>query len=310
MELRPDVDESDARTLLESCLGPGDMQISKMDGGELASMFRCVTDGEVAVLQLMDKTLSAGLRNERRFAEQLRANGVPIREVLCDGWHKGDQYTVYREPQGRGLDGLGRDELEAALPAVFDILLGIAAVNIEGNSGFGWLDDQGNGPHETWLAHLENVGEEEPGMFYGNWHHMFEDTFLERDRFSRYLDLMREALGTVDAQRRLVHGSFGYDRVRVENGRVVAVLNWADARYGDTLFDIAYMSYWWSDVDLVGLFEQHCANRGIQYDGYGRRVRACKYFIALDGMRYFARTGNRRAYDATIAIAETLGETT
>ena len=35
------------------------------------------------------------------------------------------------------------------------------------------------------------------------------DTFLERDRFERYLGRMRDALGTTEAPRKLVHGSFG-----------------------------------------------------------------------------------------------------
>ena len=64
------------------------------------------------------------------------------------------------------------------------------------------------------------------------------------------------------------------------------------------------MGYWWSLVDLVGLFRRHCAERGVDHDHYDRRIAACRYSVAMDCRRYFAKIGNREAYDGAVAIAD------
>ena len=114
----PDVDPADAREILESCLGVGNLEISRTDAGALANSFRCSTGNSTVIIQFYDRTLAHELANEQRYRDQLVALDVPLRDVLGEGWHNGAHYTIYREPNGRGLDELSADELSAALPEV------------------------------------------------------------------------------------------------------------------------------------------------------------------------------------------------
>jgi hygromycin-B 4-O-kinase len=143
-------------------------------------------------------------------------------------------------------------------------------------------------------------------MFYGKWHGLFDTTFLERDRFDEYFREMTRLSEGLGAPRRLVHGGFGYDNVLIHEGQVSAVLDWQDARFGDPLFDVAYLDFWPSGFDLVDLYESHCGKKGLLHENYRHRITCYKYYIGLDAMRFFAKTENRGAYDQVLEIVEDL----
>jgi len=266
-----------------------------------------VANEESYVVQFTEPDLSMGLDIERRFGQRLSRAGVPLRTVICDGVHDGLMWTVTRKVRGERMTALPRDAYEASLPSVFDTLLALSSIDVSDTSGYGWLDADDEGGWETWEGHLSFVREEEPEkMFYGRWHGLFETTFLERRRFEEYFGRMTRLLEGLQVPRRLVHGGFGYDNVLVHEGKVSAVLDWQDARFGDPLFDVAYLDFWPSGIDLVDRFEAHCGERGTLSDDYRRRIRCYKYYIGLDAMRFFAKTDNRGAYDGAVQILESL----
>lgn len=306
-DIRPAVGPHEVRLILEDCIGHPPQRVDRVSSGQISSTFECLVKGEPYIVQFSEPELATGLAIERRFGQKLSQAGIPLREVICDGEHDGLAWTVTRRAAGKRMTALTREAYEGALPSVFDTLIALSAVDIADTVGYGWLDEDGQGGWESWEAHLSFVGEEEPEeMFYGKWHGLFDTTFLERDRFDGYFREMARLSEELRAPRRLVHGGFGYDNVLVHEGQVSAVLDWQDARFGDPLFDVAYLDFWPSGFDLVDLFESHCGRKGLVHDDYRHRIRCYKYYIALDAMRFFAKTENRGAYDQVIQIAEGL----
>jgi hygromycin-B 4-O-kinase len=117
---------------------------------------------------------------------------------------------------------------------------------------------------------------------------------------------MMRLLDGIAVPRSFVHGSFSAYNVLVENGKVSAVLDWQDARFGDPLFDLASMDYWPTGCSLVDLYERYCADLGVRHNDYHPRVTACKYYQALGGMMYYAKVGNQDAYSKVVRIADGL----
>jgi hygromycin-B 4-O-kinase len=143
----------------------------------------------------------------------------------------------------------------AILPSVMDILLRIASIDTCDTTGYGWLDRNGNGRFASWREHLCQVKDEEPGQFYGRWHELFDTTFLDRKVFDHYYTIMEDLIDLTPSRRELVHGGFGYGNVLVLDDRITGVLDWQDARYGDHVFDLAYMLNW-----LDGSTQEACVS--------------------------------------------------
>lgn len=306
-DIRPQVEMHVVRGILEGCIGHAPEEVRRISSGQISSTFECVGKKESYVVQFTEPDMAAGLDIERRFGQRLAQAGIPLRAVICDGAHDGLRWTVTRKVLGERMTALRADVYEESLPAVFDTLLALSSIDVGDSTGYGWLDANGQGGWQTWEGHLSFVQDEEPEqMFYGKWHGLFEATFLERPRFEGYFRRMTRLLEGVQAPRRLVHGGFGYDNILVHEGKVSAVLDWQDARFGDPLFDVAYLDFWPSGIDLVNRFEAHCGKRGALPEDYRSRVKCYKYYIGLDAMRFFAKTDNRGAYDGAVQILEGL----
>jgi len=306
-DLRPTIDANTVAQILEGCIGEQPLEVSRVSSGLISATFECIAAAGSLIVQFNEPDMAKGVIVERRFKERLKNAGVPLREVLCDGIHEGLKWTVTKKVPGERMTALEPEDYRAALPSVFDVLIAVSGVDVASTSGFGWFDEQGQGMWETWQAHLSFVQEEEPeGMFYGSWHGLFDTTFLERDRFREYASEMVRLSEDISVPRQLVHGGFGYDNVLVEHGSVSAVLDWQDARFGDSLLDLAYLDFWPSGFDLSDMFESHCRTRGIHHHHYRGRVKCYKYYIGLDAMRFFAKTDNQDAYDQVVRIVEEL----
>src|SRR5207249_1974221 len=63
----------------------------------------------------------------------------------------------------------------------------------------------------------------------------------ERLRGTPTLYLSPDLLPRCPEERQVVHGDYGYDNVLAEHGRVTGVLDWEALRYGDPLYDVAYL---------------------------------------------------------------------
>jgi len=77
------------------------------------------------------------------------------------------------------------------------------------------------------------------------------------------------------------------------------VLDWADAKYGDRLYDIAWLGFWAADPaspDFVAIFADHYARRGITMPHFAERIACYQHSIALDGCRYSAKANDEWGY--------------
>jgi hygromycin-B 4-O-kinase len=98
-------------------------------------------------------------------------------------------------------------------------------------------------------------------------------------------------------ERYLVHGDYGYGNVLAEGGRVTAVLDWMGARYGDFLYDVAWLDFW-SPVDgWRERIEQHYRRTGQDVPHYRERVLCYEFYIAMDALKFYAKVGAKPSYD-------------
>jgi hygromycin-B 4-O-kinase len=310
MEYRkPDVGTGEILRLLEDLFESPVLDLAEVEGGQIAGTFRFKSAGSDYFISFNHPNMSQVLANELFFRERLAASGVPTRRIVGSGRHGGYSYFIAERAEGNPFHLLGADEQTRCLPSVFRVLDGISRVRVDDTSGFGWMDAACRGSFAAWDAHLLAVGDEGEGDFYGRWHDLFRDSFLEKDRFEGYYGEMEGLLGFVPETRRLVHGGFGYGNVLVRGGEVSAVIDWQDARYGDPVFDLAYMLFWRPEDLARAFLEEYracAAERGGGEENLEERLRCYACYCGLDAMKFFAKQGSRSGYEGAVAATERL----
>ncbi len=297
--VKPVIELKTVKTLLRDNLQIDFDNLKEIEGGLIARTYSLDMAGMPCVLQFTEHNMSQGCLNERFFSERFRQMGIPVRSVLHEGDYTGLHYTISVKVQGKGLSQLHWGEFMAVLPSVMDLLLRIASIDTYDTTGYGWLDVDGNGMFASWREYLCQIRDEEPGMFYDRWHVLFDSTFLDRKVFDHYYTKMEDLIERTPSRRELVHGGFGLWNVLVKDGQIAAVLDWQDARYGDSIFDLAYMIDWLdksAQEACVNVYQESLKKLGRSEAHLEDRIKCYQYYIGIDGLRFAAKTENESFY--------------
>jgi hygromycin-B 4-O-kinase len=274
-ELRPDVTLEQVREFLTEKLGRTPEELRALKPGEHARAY--AFDDRVIRFGTTGEPFEA----DRVAHERFGGPGLPIPRVFELGRFGELHYAISERLPGRIMWDLTPDAYNLALPALLDVHDRIAAID----------PSEGFGP-KPWRAYLDEIGpdHDQPGFWHG-WRSLFETSFLERDLWEGLHGRFRALLPAAQDPGRLVHGDFGQDNVLIEGPRITAVLDWNGNKRGDPLWDLAYIAFWarWIRPALDARYGH--------LPDYAARMQLYQLRVALDSLRFYARTGARPAYD-------------
>jgi hygromycin-B 4-O-kinase len=300
--IRPTLTLEKVRDLLQTLYPTGVQGLVALDGGQTAQAFSFVVENEAYVIRFSAENLTHRFHQERHIAQTYGSSSLPIPLVTHIGEFEGQMYGISEKADGQALDHHPSLNQSVAMVNLIVIHDAILQADISQTTGYGWWHKaQWAGLHDTWHEHIAYVSEEEPeGRFYHQWHHLFDGAFLEKDRFESVYKRMTDLLPYCPEDRYLVHGGLGFHNVVGHaDGTITAVVDWTDSRYGDFVFDVAYTDFWW-DGDIADHFLLHWQTIGLDVPHFQERVLCYQLYTGLDGMRFFAKIGNKDAYDYTL----------
>lgn len=125
-----------------------------------------------------------------------------------------------------------------------------------------------------------------------------EKTFLDKSRFDRYRAQMLELLECCPEERHLVHRDFGFDNLILDQGRVTGVLDWAESRMGDPLYDVGWLCFWSEGVlEILPHFQA-------PQPEFAKRLLCYTLHVGLSGMLIFTHLKDESAYKNVIQRIE------
>ena len=300
--IKPIVDEQTLATILAEHFKEHARDLQPIEIGQIARTFSFRIDHSHYIIRINSGKMDANFEKEAFIARTYSSTAVPIPEVVQHGQFNELHYCITRKAAGHCFDKLPAGEIERAIPYVMMVLNAIHATDVSRQERFGLFDGEGRGFFDNWPASLAFVKEEERADgFFGKWHRLFETTFLERDLFERLYGHFEGLLEHCPNERHLVHGGFGFGNLLVEDGRVTAVIDWLDAKFGDFLYDVAWLDYYDAARSYAELFRANYAARDIALSCYPERILCYQCYIALDGLRFFALSENAQMYNWTKA---------
>lgn len=224
-----------------------------------------------------------------RLAHGWLGQAVRIPEVVAIGpYDNALFYCISEWLPGRILTNRSPDETRRLLPSLFTNLLAMSRVPVPTQTGFGILNGAGQPrrSYPTWAAFVGAV-DDFPLTFtprgnerYKPWEALFGTTTSANALVQDARHRLKALLPHLPNERHYVHGDFGYDNALANGDQLTAVLDWAELRCGDWLYDLAYVA-WYDEqaVDYIGAFRQWADVNGVAVPKLRERVRA--YFLSI-----------------------------
>jgi hygromycin-B 4-O-kinase len=258
------------------------------------------TEGNQEYIVSFNPTMLVNFEKQAYVEENFASPIIPVPRQVHRGRLGEVYFAITEKAPGQNLLQIPRSEYLGLIPTQIELLDAIHQVSLGERPGYGYGVFDGNGIAlwPSWRAHLESVKEEGPaGDFFENWHALFQTSFLEREVFERLFSEMMQLISYCPEERFLVHGNYGFGNLLAQGGRITAVLDWMNARYGDFLYDIAWLDFWSPKDGWHERFQQYYRSMGREVPFYGERVLCYQSYIALDALKFYAKAGNKAAYE-------------
>lgn len=227
-----------------------------------------------------------------RIAAEFARPGLPVPAVLEIGEALGCVYAVSERAHGIGFDALDRAGYARVLPAVFDLVDALRTVTVPGGSGFGLWGADRIAPDASWREFLLHVERDEPGSRAHPWRPRLRAHPGAAERFDAGLALLQESLEVCPEARHVIHADLMGDNLLVSGKRVVAVVDWGNALYGDWVYDLARLTFWtpwFPELELLDLGARVAERFGSEPD-FEARLRCYHLHLGLEAQAYNAFT--------------------
>jgi uridine kinase len=219
---------------------------------------------------------------------------LPIPAIVDVGTTENGYFAISDHKAGVGLDTLDEHEMLALLPRLLRTLDAIAGVDVTDTRGLGYWTADGAGTSTSWRSSLLVVGADRSGSRIHGWRARLANSNAGTEVFDHGYRRLTELVERCPDERRLVHSDLLNNNVLVDDGQISAVLDWGSSKYGDPLYDAAWLSFWWpwyepwQTIDIDAALLNHL---GAQLE-VNVRLQCYRLHIGLEGMAYEAFAGH------------------
>jgi hygromycin-B 4-O-kinase len=206
----------------------------RLTEGQESQAFGYRHDGQDYVVRV--NPTATGFRKDRFAHDRFATVDLPIPPVLVvdqlDAQHAA---CITRRLPGTTLQACDTDTVTRLTGPVDATLAAIAAADLTTTIGFGPFDPTGNAPYPSWRAFLlaARHRHRKPGR-----------ARVDQALIDRLLNVLGRLVDACPERRHLVHGDFGSNNVLTDGHRITGVLDWANALFGDPLYDVANVLFW------------------------------------------------------------------
>lgn len=293
------VDILHVHALLREQIGDDVADVHPLAGGFFSRAFAATAGGREYVVRLNPGAHAAESFAKDGYAWQHFASPtLPIPRVVATGETSEEYYAISDRVPGHTLAELSVAGRQTLLPGVLNALEAIGKADVRRSRGYGNWGSSGDGLYPSWRHYLVAIAANDPDGYYENWHALFHDSFLEREVYESVYRWMLRLVEHCPDERALIHNDFQFENIMAEEQRVTGVIDWANALYGDALYDVARW-IWWSAQPGWWYDDGHDLMRPRfgSAPRYDERITCYQLHIGLDDLRFYAKNGKRAEYD-------------
>ena len=290
------------RAILAARFATPVMDLRPLVGGEFSRAFAFDAGGEALVVRVSESPFAAEVYAKDEYAyRQFASPQLPIPRMVALGELAELHYAISARAAGDRVEVMPPAARPALYPALLDTLDALASADLGDTHSYGQWSIDGNGEDVSWRAFLVAIAANRDQGYYRDWHDLFRDSFLERDLFDALYRRMLALADRCPEERHLIHCDLHFDNILADGQRITAIIDWGNACYGDPLYDVA----WLRRVNALG---ETFVDPALIDDRYGaapnyrERIACYEFALGLDDLRFYAKTGRPKQYEAIKAI--------
>lgn len=268
-------------SFLQSNFSPNTRSLLPIKAGETSQAFSFIANGNEFVIRAHSDKFS--FEKDIYAYAHFHVHNIPIPKPLLLGEMDAKHFCLITEKaKGKTIDHFEAGEIGRFLPQLIHTFEAIHGLDITDTIGFGDWNPDGNGTEISWQMYLAKSIED--------LNITVSDSIIEKS-LGRY----RQLIEYCPNARHLVHGDFSFSNVLADDEKITGVIDWELSKYGDFLYDLAYLDIF--APDTASVFFKHYRDKNLVGPNFRERVLCYKLHCIFGGLTFFSNSNHRTLYN-------------
>lgn len=289
------VNLDEAKSFLKDHFQSQATDVEALNGGDWSAAYAYVLGGKEFVIRFASS--DEDFKKDKKVSDYATST-LHVPKIVEIGEALKGYFAISERNHGIFLDDLDGEQMSRTLLSLMSTLDEIRKIDLSDTRGYGWWEAKGNASCSTWQEPLLGGLDDKPGDRTYGWRKKLESSPTGAAAFDKIRTVFEDLVTDLPNERHLIHNDLLYRNVLVENDEISVVIDWGNSMYGDFLYDIALLVYYWSwfpkwkDIDIKQEVLKHYKEIGLEVPDFEKRLLCYQLHIGLDGLKYSAFTGN------------------
>jgi len=78
--------------------------------------------------------------------------------------------------------------------------------------------------------------------------------------------------------------------------KITGIIDWELSKYGDFLYDVAWLSFWETEIDYAEIFFKHYQNIGVLVTNFRERLLCYRLHLGLSALKFLSDSHQKENY--------------
>jgi len=287
---KPKIDHELVLTFLKSNFAPDVQSLTAIKEGETSQAFSFSSESGEFVIRV--HSTKHGSDKDRYAHNHFSSQRIPIPRTFQIGQLEDKfYYWITEKAEGKIIAHFEKEEIRKLIPELIGVLDSIHGFDI-GDTQFGDWEVDGKASETSWKNYLLKLVKE----FEGYENKSPESILLESEVVKKILARYKQLIDHCPNIRHLVHGDYGFNNLLSDGKRITGVIDWELSKYGDFLYDVAWLSFWETTLDYGDIFLKHYQERNISVANFHERILCYKLHVGLGALSFFSDSEREKSY--------------
>lgn len=288
--LKTKIDNELVLTFLKGNFAPDIQLLTAIKEGETSQAFSFSSKDSEFVIRVHSK--KHGFEKDKYAHDHFNSQNIPIPKTLQIGQLKNNfYYSITEKAEGKIIDHFEKEEIRKLIPELINVLDSIHDFDI-GETQFGDWEIDGQSTETSWGNYLIKLIEK-----FENYENKTpESMLLEPEVVQKILTRYKPLVDYCPNIRHLVHGDYGFNNLLSDGEKITGVIDWELSKYGDFLYDVAWLSFWETTIDYADIFLKHYQEKNVSVSSFGERILCYKLHFGLYALSSFSDSEQEKSY--------------
>lgn len=284
------IESTKVRDFLKENISPTISNLKTLEGGEMSCPFSFTADGVEYVMRIDSHNRS--YQKDAYAWKHFASKELPIPEMVRLGIFDDKHYfAITKKAEGNILNLLNKEETLKIIPSLIITIEAIHAIDVSQTEGYGYWDSEGKATYNTWKEYLLSINENIEEWKKKNSRKYFDQAIMER-----IYNAMLPLVAYISEEKHLLHGDYGFSNVVTDGEKVTAVLDWGEGRFGDFVFDIAWLDLWQDAISYEKLFKKYYESVKKPIPHFSERIRCYKLHLLYGSLKFIIESDQEDQY--------------